>query len=30
MKFLDKLKTYDRNSVPDNIFNKVNNLISKN
>ena len=30
MKFLDKLKSYDRNSVPDNIFNKVNNLISKN
>jgi hypothetical protein len=23
MKFLDKLKSYDRNSVPDNIFNKV-------
>jgi len=30
MKFLDKLKSYDRNSVPENIFNKVNNIISKN
>ena len=30
MKFLDKLKTYDRNQVPEHIYNKVNNLIMKN
>ena len=29
MKFLDKLKNYDRENVPENIYNKVSTLTSK-
>ena len=29
MRFLDRLKNYDREAVPDNIFNKGTNLTNK-